>query len=444
LLVDTLEDESDGDYSRGDLSLREAIELANANNYEGVVDTIRFDPVLTAGGPATILLTHGELAITDSLTINGPGADLLTIDAQQQSRILNVTATHGDFALACLTLTHGKTTGDGQAYGGGAIRSLSDGLLSVNESVVTGNCTTGDHSPGGGIYAVGGRLSLSHSKVEDNTTLGFYSMGGGIAHATGSLTVDSTTICGNQTFGELSFGGGVYGGNDRFGDVTFDDSVIAGNSTHGKRAFGGGLDVYRGTVLLNRTTVTGNSSASDGGGIFGTYGRAYSQSLMIVDSIISGNHAARSGGGIHSPASTYLGSGSVTLIRSVISENTADGIDPPNLTSGTGGGIYVRGDLRLVQTTVSGNTAVRGDGGGIFVSRSSYSGGKIEVDRSMLSGNVAISGNGGGIATETGVKMHQSNVVGNSAKLSGGGVYGSISADNCTVAENRAGLVLQR
>ena len=65
LLVDTLVDESDGDYSRGDLSLREAIELANASNYDGVVDTIRFDPALTAGGPATILLTHGELAITD-------------------------------------------------------------------------------------------------------------------------------------------------------------------------------------------------------------------------------------------------------------------------------------------------------------------------------------------------------------------------------------------
>ena len=38
-------------------------------------------PSLTSGGPATITLTQGELAITDSLTINGPGANLLTIDA---------------------------------------------------------------------------------------------------------------------------------------------------------------------------------------------------------------------------------------------------------------------------------------------------------------------------------------------------------------------------
>ena len=56
LLVDTLADESDGDYSRGDLSLREAIELANAANYRR---RHRHDPLRPgphAGGPATILL----------------------------------------------------------------------------------------------------------------------------------------------------------------------------------------------------------------------------------------------------------------------------------------------------------------------------------------------------------------------------------------------------
>ena len=63
LLVDTLDDESDGDFSRGDLSLREAIELANAADYEGVVDMIRFDPALWAEGPARILLMQGELKI---------------------------------------------------------------------------------------------------------------------------------------------------------------------------------------------------------------------------------------------------------------------------------------------------------------------------------------------------------------------------------------------
>ena len=74
--VNTLSDTVD--INDGVTSLREAI---FATNLVGGADTIEFAPSLTAGGPATILLTQGELKITDSLTINGPGANLLTIDA---------------------------------------------------------------------------------------------------------------------------------------------------------------------------------------------------------------------------------------------------------------------------------------------------------------------------------------------------------------------------
>src|SRR3990172_1595105 len=91
------------DFNDGVTSLREAI---FATNTVSGADTIDFAPSLTAGGPATTLLTQGELAITDSLTINGPGADLLTIDAQQQSRIFNITATNGDYAISGIGL-HG-------------------------------------------------------------------------------------------------------------------------------------------------------------------------------------------------------------------------------------------------------------------------------------------------------------------------------------------------
>src|SRR5262249_9181423 len=39
--------------------------------------TITFDPSLTTGGPATITLTSGELVINNSVTIQGPAANLL-------------------------------------------------------------------------------------------------------------------------------------------------------------------------------------------------------------------------------------------------------------------------------------------------------------------------------------------------------------------------------
>src|SRR5262245_17248179 len=61
ITVNTLGDTVD--LNDGVLTLREAIFAANT--VPGA-DTIDFAPSLTSGGPATILLTHGELAITDS------------------------------------------------------------------------------------------------------------------------------------------------------------------------------------------------------------------------------------------------------------------------------------------------------------------------------------------------------------------------------------------
>ena len=83
-LVDIAEDESDGNVSEGDLSLREAIESANATSE---VDTIEFDTALVG---KTITLTAGELTINDDLTISGPGADQLTISGNHASRIFSV------------------------------------------------------------------------------------------------------------------------------------------------------------------------------------------------------------------------------------------------------------------------------------------------------------------------------------------------------------------
>ena len=66
LVVDTLVDEYDGNFSAGDLSLREAIGLANGSRG---TNTITFAAALTSGGPATILLTRGEFQILEPLTL---------------------------------------------------------------------------------------------------------------------------------------------------------------------------------------------------------------------------------------------------------------------------------------------------------------------------------------------------------------------------------------
>src|SRR3954470_15466652 len=80
-VVNSLADPGDGtcdDARAGDgCTLREAIAFANPL----VSATITFDPALTSGGAQVITLdpARGQLAISKSLTIVGPGADLLTV-----------------------------------------------------------------------------------------------------------------------------------------------------------------------------------------------------------------------------------------------------------------------------------------------------------------------------------------------------------------------------
>src|SRR3954469_3239053 len=75
ITVNTLTDELDGNIFDGDVSIRDALLAATP------FETINFDSALTAGGPATLALKLGELRITKSVTIAGPGAQLLTISA---------------------------------------------------------------------------------------------------------------------------------------------------------------------------------------------------------------------------------------------------------------------------------------------------------------------------------------------------------------------------
>ena len=89
LVVETAADENDGNPSPGDLSLREAIALTNANPAH--VNTISFDPTVF-DEPQTTTLTNGQLTVTNGVTITGPAASL-TISGGNATRIFNISAT---------------------------------------------------------------------------------------------------------------------------------------------------------------------------------------------------------------------------------------------------------------------------------------------------------------------------------------------------------------
>ena len=74
--------------NNGPGSLREAVEFANAFPD---ADEINFDSGVFAT-PLTTVLTTGQLTITNPLTINGPGADLLAVSGNHSSRVFQISA----------------------------------------------------------------------------------------------------------------------------------------------------------------------------------------------------------------------------------------------------------------------------------------------------------------------------------------------------------------
>jgi hypothetical protein len=295
--VDTNIDEDDGDFSPGDLSLREAIGLANSNpGY----DSIDFSAALSG---TTIFLTGTELEITDSLTISAAAlSQNITIDAQQNSRIFNITATTGDFKLAGLTLTGGQTTGNNSnssdiTFSGGAVRSLTTGSLTIEHSTVTGNSTIGSRAKGGGIFSRG-ELTVTSSTFSGNTTTGQQAYGGGIL-ANDGLTLTNSTVSGNSTAGLFSFGGGI---RSRGGDLIITQSTVSGNSTTGGFGDGGGIFTSGPTTITNSTITDNHAMApsSMAGGLLSSFG-----AIHISNSIVAGNTAS---GGVPdiSPSSQTL------------------------------------------------------------------------------------------------------------------------------------------
>ena len=248
LLVDTLVDESDGDFSAGDLSLREAIDIAN--NSLGA-DAIRFDPALTVDGPATIQLKLGELKITDDVSINDPNEGLLTIDASdndatpnpkdgRRTRIFNIDdAQPGrrQVLIGGLRLTGG----DVQANGG-AIFSAEDLLLA--NSIIEHNAAFSGIALGRGIYSTG-VLDIENCQIVSNLASGRF------AHARRRINGwrDDSEQSNFVQRGWRSLCSG--------GEIEVSDSLILWNS-------GGGLEILTGgpSALIVRSTFFNNSNGN--------------------------------------------------------------------------------------------------------------------------------------------------------------------------------------
>ena len=327
-------------------SLRKAIEDACAGS------TITFD--MTPGHVISPLtLTTGELLINKNLTIQGPGADLLTISGNSASRIFEVNV-GVNVTLSGLRIANGKLSGSGTSHGAGI---LNAGNLTITNSKLSDNSvagSAGSFNAGGGIYNTG-TLNIVSSTISNNSTSGgCHSDGGGVFNS-GSLTITSSTVSSNSASDSSGCGGGNFGGGIyNNGTLTITNSAVSGNSVS-SISFNVGGGIYNdGTLKIIRSTLSGNSvsgitgSFNGGGGIY-----QFSNTLTITNSTLSGNSVS---GGTTNQGGGVFGNG-FTIAASTFSGNSSSGG-----ATNQGGGIYIPNSaiVNARNTIVAGNVATAG------------------------------------------------------------------------------------
>lgn len=302
----------------GGCTLINAINSANSDAAIGRcpagsgADTI----VLPAGSTQTLTAVNNTIyeatglpIIRSRITLQGNNSTIMRPSGAPEFRIFAVNSS-GNLTLQQTTVSGGRAAGPLLGLVGGGIFNYS-GTVTLTDSVVSRNYA----NTGGGIYSRGtlalsrstvssnsaryvggiannGRFTLTNSRVSGNSASNFTGgvhnfiygtltlinstvsgniadRGGGMFN-TGTLTLTDSTVSGNSA----DFGGGMYNA----GSLTLADSTVSGNFAD----FGGGIR-NRSILTLTNTTVSGNS-ASYGGGVSNRYG-----TLTLNRSLISGN-----------------------------------------------------------------------------------------------------------------------------------------------------------
>lgn len=157
----------------------------------------------------------------------------------------------------------------------------NDGTMSIIESRVTSNQSSGDIASGGALYAYrDSKTTIVDSVFADNIADGgSYGYGGAIVAYDGTLTIRRSLFVDNRVIGVVAEGGALWLAND----TRIEDSTFTGNDA----VTGGAIHVSSSSATASvRGTTIARNSATSGGGITQTRG-----SVEIGSSIIALNTA---------------------------------------------------------------------------------------------------------------------------------------------------------
>jgi len=348
---------------------------------------------------------ESELPINHSVTIDGPGANVLSVSGNDSGRVFEVEA--GQVAISGLTITDGREV----AANGGGILVDAGASLNLDQVVVAKNSASadsaGNYGNGGGIENEGS-LTVTQSLFTNNVASGGEyaapitgtitegSAGGAIDSQGPSLTVTTTAFTCNQAVGPATgTGEGNGGAINTSSAATITCSTFTGNEALGRTTNGGALSTGENetfaapSLALSNCTFTGNEAVGANG---------------------ANNSAALFGG--EALGGAVANAGPLTVANSTFTDNMAKGGDQgdnvggvdtnPVLGESWGGGmVNFASVLTITNTTFSGNRAIGGNsaagpgapaaGGGLA---SEIFANTTLTDVSFV-GNQAIGGSGG-------------------------------------------------
>lgn len=257
IIVTKIEDTFD-DVCDDDCSLREAIDRAGDGRH------IRFaSPLFDTKQTITLSNELRDLVISESMTITGRGANLLTIQSGVAGnyRIFNVNGEGVFVTLSGMTLTGAQASGGS----GGAINNNGGSNLTLRGVHVTGNSARSPLRVGGGIHnTADAALTITDSTISNNTATSLEGdTGGGGIYNEGTLNISNSTISGNTKTndgGSSNNGGGIW----TSGATVITNSTITDNAADSASSAGGiqragatgGVTIRNSIIAANRNNLT--------------------------------------------------------------------------------------------------------------------------------------------------------------------------------------------
>lgn len=291
----------------GVLSLREALVTGGA---------VTFDASLVGG---TIRLNGTALAVDASTTVTGPGADRLTIDAGNASRVFTISG--GGSSLLNVTISGLMVSGgklSGSTSGAGI---YSEENLTLNSVVVKDNVGA---ISGGGLYHNAGSLAIVDSLFVGNSAM--YG-GGAMAVTTGAVTINASTFATNRAVISAGFGGSGTGAGLWLQDMTPGSPAQVWNSTISSNVAelhaGAGV-VQTGHATITNSTFTLNEARGTESwvhsGLVPNLGTVSLNNSIVADNVGGPDLATAGVTGtnslVDSSVGTLSGSGNIVLLAS--------------------------------------------------------------------------------------------------------------------------------